>query len=141
VTCDRSRFSPGTLVSPIRHLRLCEKCGIVDDEAHFFFGTIKDRLRTTFLDGFLYPCRINTLNDIDKIENILNPTSSQQVKSLSSFIKRSHWNWGQGALDYICYIVKQPFCLFVYDNCCLYMCLIHFLFICSLWSYIGCKLC
>ena len=32
---------------------------------------------------------INTLNHIDKIENILNPTSSQQVKSFGSFIKRS----------------------------------------------------
>ena len=32
---------------------------------------------------------INTLNHIDKIENILNPTSSQQVKFLGSFIKRS----------------------------------------------------
>ena len=136
MTCDRSRFSPGTLVSPIRHLRLCEKCGIVDDEAHFFFGTIKDRLRTTFLDGFLYPCRINTLNDIDKIENILNPTS-QQVQSLLNGL----WNWGQRALDYICYIVKQALCLFVYDNCCLCMCLIHFLIVCSLWPYIGCKLC
>jgi hypothetical protein len=35
------------------------------------------------------------------------------------------WNWGQGAFVYICYIVKQPFCLFVYDNCCLCVCLIH----------------
>ena len=32
----------------------------------------------------------------------------------------------------ICYFVKLPFCLFVYDNCCLYMCLIHFLFVCNL---------
>jgi len=44
---------------------------------------------TAFLDD-LYPSRINTLNDIDKIDNILNPTSSQ-VKSLGSFIKRL-WN-------------------------------------------------
>ena len=67
-----------------RHLRLCEKCGVVDDEAHFFlYCTINDRLRTAFLDDFLYWSRIDTLNDI------LNPTSSQQVKSLGSFIKRS----------------------------------------------------
>jgi hypothetical protein len=45
--------------------------------------------KTAFLDDFLYPSKINTLNDIDKIENILNPTSSQQVKSLGSFVKRS----------------------------------------------------
>jgi hypothetical protein len=51
--------------------------------------TINDRLRTAFLDDFLYPFRINTLNDINKIENILNLTSSQQVKSLGSFIKLS----------------------------------------------------
>jgi 5'-deoxynucleotidase YfbR-like HD superfamily hydrolase len=44
--------------------------------------TINDRLRTAFLDDLLYLSKINTLNDIDKIENILNPTSSQQVKSL-----------------------------------------------------------
>jgi len=63
---------------------------VVDDEAHFFlYCTINDILRTAFLDELLYPSRINTLNDIDKIENILNPTSSQQVKSLGSFIKRS----------------------------------------------------
>jgi hypothetical protein len=49
----------------------------VDDEAHFFlYCTINDRLRTAFLDDLLYSSRINTLNDIDKIENILNPTSS-----------------------------------------------------------------
>ena len=73
-----------------RHLRLCEKCGVVDDEAHFFlYCTINDRLRTAFLDDLLYLSRINTLNDIDKIENILNPTFSQQVKSIGSFIKRS----------------------------------------------------
>jgi hypothetical protein len=67
-----------------RHLRLCEKCGVVDDEAHsFLYCTINDRLRTAFLDDFLYRSRIDTLNDI------LNPTSSQQVKSLGSFIKRS----------------------------------------------------
>jgi hypothetical protein len=72
------------------HLRLCEKCGVVDAEAHFFlYCTINDRLRTAFLDDFLYPFRIITLNDIDKIENILNLTSSQQVKSLGSFIKLS----------------------------------------------------
>jgi hypothetical protein len=60
-----------------RHLRLCEKCGVVDDEAHFFlYCTINDSIRTTFLDDLLYPSRINTLNDIDKIDNILNPTSS-----------------------------------------------------------------
>jgi hypothetical protein len=59
-----------------RHLGLCEKCGVVDDEAHFFlYCAINDRLKTAFLDDFLYPSRINTLNDIDKIENILNPTS------------------------------------------------------------------
>jgi hypothetical protein len=63
-----------------RHLRLCEKCGVVDDEAHFLlYCTINDRLRTSFLEDFLYRSRINTLNDI------LNPTSSQQVKSLCSF--------------------------------------------------------
>jgi hypothetical protein len=62
--------------------RLSEKCGVVDDEAHFFlYCTINDRLRTAFLDDLLYLSRINTLNDIDKIENILNSTSSQ-VKSL-----------------------------------------------------------
>ena len=73
-----------------RHFRLREKCGVVDDEAHLFlYCTINDRLRTAFLDDFLYPSRINALNDIDKIENILNSTSSQQVKSLGSFIKRS----------------------------------------------------
>jgi hypothetical protein len=67
-----------------RHLRLCEKCGVVDDEAHFFlYCTINDRLRTAFLDDFLHRSRINTLTDI------LNLTSSQQVKSLGSFIKRS----------------------------------------------------
>ena len=66
-----------------RHVRLCEKCGVVDDEAHFFlYCTINDRLRTAFLHDFLYRSRINTLNDI------LNPISSQ-VKSLGSFIKRS----------------------------------------------------
>jgi hypothetical protein len=60
-----------------RQLRLSEKCGVVDDEAHFFlYCTINDRLRTAFLDDLLYSSRINTLNDIDKIENILNPTSS-----------------------------------------------------------------
>ena len=69
------------------HLR---KCGVVDDEAHFFlYCTINDRLRTAFLNDLLYTSRINTLNDIDKIENNLNPTSSQQVKSLGSFIKQS----------------------------------------------------
>ena len=68
---------------------------------------------------------INTLNHIDKIENICNPTSSQQVKSFGSFIKRS-LELRPGALDYFfCYIVKQPFCLFVYDNCCLCVCMIH----------------
>jgi hypothetical protein len=77
-----------------RHLRLCEKCGVVDNEAHFFlYCTNNDRIRTAFLDDLLYPSRINTLNDIDKIENTLNPTSSQQVKSLGSFIERL-WNWG-----------------------------------------------
>ena len=35
--------------------------------------------------------------------------------------------------NYICYIVKQPFWLFVYV-------LDPFLFVCSLWPYIGCKL-
>jgi hypothetical protein len=56
----------------------------------FLYCTINDRLRTTaFLNDFLYTSRIYTLNDIDKIENILNSTSSQQVKSLGSFIKRS----------------------------------------------------
>ena len=56
------------------------KCGVVDDEAHLFlYCTINDRLRTSFLEDFLYRSRINTLNDI------LNPTSSQQVKSLCSF--------------------------------------------------------
>ena len=75
-----------------RHLRLCEKCGVLDNEAHLFlYCTINDRLRTAFLDNLLYPSRINTLNGIDKIENILNPTSSQQVKSLGSFIEHL-WN-------------------------------------------------
>jgi hypothetical protein len=38
----------------------------------FLYCTINDRLRTTaFLDNFQYTSRINTLNDIDKIENIL----------------------------------------------------------------------
>jgi hypothetical protein len=55
----------------------------------FYIVQINNRLRTAFLDNFQYRSRINTLNDIDKIENILNPTSSQQVKSLGSFIKRS----------------------------------------------------
>ena len=115
------------------HLRLCEKYGVVDNEAHFFlYCTNNDRIRTAFLDDLLYPTRINTLNDIDKIENTLNPTSSQQVKSLGSFIERL-WGWGQGAPDYICCIVKQPLCLFVYDNCWLCMCLIHLLFVCNLW--------
>jgi hypothetical protein len=67
-------------------------------EAHFvLYCTINDRLRTAFLDDLLYPSRINTLNDIDKIENILNPTSSQQVKSLGSFIEHL-WNEDRGHL-------------------------------------------
>jgi len=80
----------------------------------FFSSVIFIKFRTDSVYIFVqYISQINTLNDIDKIENILNPTSSQQVKSLGSFIKRL-WNWGQGALDYICYIVKQPFCLFIH---------------------------
>jgi hypothetical protein len=42
----------------------------------FYIVQINNRLRTAFLDNFQYRSRINTLNDIDKIENILNPTSS-----------------------------------------------------------------
>ena len=66
----------------------------MDDEAHFFlYCTINDRLRTAFLDDLLYLSRINTLNDINKIENILNSTSSQQVKSLGSFnLLNGFWN-------------------------------------------------
>ena len=51
------------------------------------------QLMTAFLDDLLYLSRINTLNDIDKIENILNSTSSQQVKSLGSFnLLNGFWN-------------------------------------------------
>jgi hypothetical protein len=64
------------------------KCGVVDDEAHLFlYCTINDRLRTAFFNDLLYPSRINTLNDIDKIENILNHTSSQQASLLNGL-----WN-------------------------------------------------
>jgi hypothetical protein len=60
----------------------------VDDEAHLFlYCTINDRLRTAFFNDLLYPSRINTLNDIDKIENILNHTSSQQASLLNGL-----WN-------------------------------------------------
>ena len=64
------------------------KCGVVDDEAHLFlYCTINDRLRTAFFNDLLYPSRINTLNDIDKTENILNHTSSQQASLLNGL-----WN-------------------------------------------------
>jgi hypothetical protein len=58
-------FERGQYYKIPRHLRLCEKCGVVDSEAHFFlYCTINDRIRTAFLDNLLYPSRINTLNDI-----------------------------------------------------------------------------
>ena len=47
----------------------------------FLYCTINDRLRTALFDDFLYPSRINTLNNFDKIKNILNLASSKQVKS------------------------------------------------------------
>ena len=110
-----------------RLLWLCEKCGVFDDETHFFlYCTINDRWWIAFLDDLLYLSRMNSLNEIDKIENILNPTSSQ-VKSLGSCIKRP-LELRTGALDYICYIVClcmiivvcvcawSIFCLFIADT-------------------------
>lgn len=72
-----------------RDLRICNKCDEIDDEFHFFFSCkINENIRKSFLDSFLSEVHVNT-ND-DKIKQILNPNSIQQVKSLGSFIKQSY---------------------------------------------------
>ena len=71
-----------------REFRLCNLCKTLEDESHFFlYCKINDNIRTELFEKFNIDCKNNDAETI--LKNILNPSSPQQVNSLSTFIKRS----------------------------------------------------
>ena len=70
-----------------RNERICKICNTVDNEAHFFFDcSINDSLRNRYLQTFNFEPEINPE---DKLKQILNPDTNEQVRLLGSFLKQS----------------------------------------------------
>ena len=73
-----------------REQRLCKKCKILDDEAHFFFDCeINSAIRPDFLN--IFKNSMSTFENLDvtnKLINILNP-NPELVCHIGAFIKQS----------------------------------------------------
>lgn len=75
----------------LRHERLCKICKVLDDEGHFFFTCkINESIRKNLILNFSndYNTFIDK-NTTTKLDVILNPSSSKQIKAVSSFIEQS----------------------------------------------------
>ena len=69
-----------------RNLRLCNSCNVVEDETHFLLDcSINEKLRADFILTFDFQnCTYS-----EKVNKILNPETSEQVRLLGSFLKQS----------------------------------------------------
>ena len=69
----------------------CEICNKLDDELHFFLDCTRNQnLRKEFFDSiYNISSSFITMDKLEKLKFILNPSTPTEIKAVSSFIKRS----------------------------------------------------
>lgn len=74
-----------------REQRCCTVCNILDDESHFFFNCeINSNLREPFLNTYIKnDLNIISSNHVEKLKMILNPSTPDDIKTVTSFIQQS----------------------------------------------------
>ena len=75
-----------------REERKCKKCDLIEDEIHFFLKCKNNQNKRKDLFEYFenaYP-DFNSLNDIDKLKKILNPSNHTDINMVVSFIKQSY---------------------------------------------------
>jgi len=71
--------------------RLCAICNVLEDESHFFFECKRNTNNRNILHQYFQNIYSNflELNHEEKLTKILNPSTPEQIRTVTSFIRQS----------------------------------------------------